>query len=817
MKAKTLCLVPHQQLARKWQQFSQEHQRDLLPFSIRGLVSFLLKEKGLPYWENRLLEELAIWEALWQLDLEEFASLRQFPGFVKELRRIFHQIDMQEDVLGELSSLERQELLMIYEFYHNYIKQHKVLDEAGQLKHALDYLSESKMLKDVEQIELKFLVPDELFSLQREFIERLSEGRKVIVEKYPEAKSVTVNAASDLKEEVEIIARDLRQKIENGVSPAMLGVAFPNLDDYLPFIYPIFDRHQIPWKKPAFKLSDTPLAKGILSVYSGEIEGWQKRNFLQLTEQGWGLPFNLNSEERRLLRLAAPSKGFIAWREQLRGSSNFDQLFTELNELLDLIAKKQSIAQHCYGLRKILDKFPPQRWEITDVESMGLFLKALDGFLTIIDTLQTSYQVITMEEFYLVLKDALTAYTLRASAQFTQSVQISSLDQAVGMDFEYLYLGGLIEDAFPRLASTHWLTKIAHPNYDEALFARLKQSSKNLRLSYPEADTAGRTNLPSPLLDTSEIVGVGFEVKQASSGTSRRRVDDGNLDDKLISTYLSTLFSSNTLSATSLNYYAECPYKFYCSEVLKLEALEEEAEEPTALELGNLIHKTLYLFWERHQEGPLPLIEDAQQEIVEIAESSFKDEGQELPRFVAKQFRKFIRKDIQALPDGFRPRYLEKRFDGVKLVSSLGTVTLRGVFDRVDVNNREEYILYDYKSGRSPDLQNVLAGKNIQLPVYLLAIKDMLPGRVLGAAFYSFKTNKRVGLWLLSAIKDLKIRKGSGCLSNPEWEETLEFLENKLVSYVEGIFNGDFRVNPISLDICKYCPFLGVCRREAIG
>ena len=66
--------------------------------------------------------------------------------------------------------------------------------------------------------------------------------------------------------------------------------------------------------------------------------------------------------------------------------------------------------------------------------------------------------------------------------------------------------------------------------------------------------------------------------------------------------------------------------------------MEEEAEEPTALELGNLIHKTLYLFWERHQEGPLPLIEDAQQEIVEIAESSFKDEGQELPALLPNSF-----------------------------------------------------------------------------------------------------------------------------------------------------------------------------------
>ena len=70
----------------------------LQPLTIQGLASRILKERGVVYREDWVLETVAVWEAVEQLlpDLEYFAPIAHYPGFVDEVRWLLHQVDYGE-------------------------------------------------------------------------------------------------------------------------------------------------------------------------------------------------------------------------------------------------------------------------------------------------------------------------------------------------------------------------------------------------------------------------------------------------------------------------------------------------------------------------------------------------------------------------------------------------------------------------------------------------------------------------------------------------------------------------------------------------
>ena len=112
----TLCLVPHQQLARKWRQAAVQADSDLRPFSIKELVAHLLKEQGCPYRDSLFLEQIAVWEAVWEAapQLEYFAGMVNFPGFAADLHNLFYRYGAEQVRFDQLSHQEQRELTLLY-------------------------------------------------------------------------------------------------------------------------------------------------------------------------------------------------------------------------------------------------------------------------------------------------------------------------------------------------------------------------------------------------------------------------------------------------------------------------------------------------------------------------------------------------------------------------------------------------------------------------------------------------------------------------------------------------------------------------------
>ena len=145
-------------------------------------------------------------------------------------------------------------------------------------------------------------------------------------------------------------------------------------------------------------------------------------------------------------------------------------------------------------------------------------------------------------------------------------------------------------------------------------------------------------------------------------------------------------------------------------------------------------------------------------------------------------------------------------------------ISFRGRIDRLDSNGTQIFVT-DYKRSRSPSLEDLKKGLDLQMPIYLLAAealyaKDVQP---VGSAYFILKNNKRASKFLLADVgnkdlpkRDIKLEQ-DGAIINETWQSFKDFCSKLLVDYVENIYAGNFLVEP--KDKCKdNCPMKNICR-----
>lgn len=196
-----------------------------------------------------------------------------------------------------------------------------------------------------------------------------------------------------------------------------------------------------------------------------------------------------------------------------------------------------------------------------------------------------------------------------------------------------------------------------------------------------------------------------------------------------------------------------------------------------------------------------------------------------------------------------------------------------GVADRIDtctLHDGETFFrVTDYKTGRSQtmDMSNILAGKSLQLIMYLAAVREHLKKRVEGGAapaalLYTpakeivIASHTKLPPDKVAAEREKELRRRGFVLDDPEvihamehmdgpnakflpvrikdgkaigddlcTKEQLDMLEKytrlKMGEMVDGIASGEVFPNPVSRGMdrtsCSYCPYKAVCHKDACG
>jgi ATP-dependent helicase/nuclease subunit B len=290
-----------------------------------------------------------------------------------------------------------------------------------------------------------------------------------------------------------------------------------------------------------------------------------------------------------------------------------------------------------------------------------------------------------------------------------------------------------------------------------------------------------------------------------------------------------------TVSATALEEYATCPFRFLMHRVLGIEPIEEpeEALELSALDRGSLYHAVLEEFMRKLADrGEFTLRPETRDLLLAVAERLI-DRGpwdlagypgaralvlRELVFDLALWLADETAEARELVPSHFEVRFGGDRSDGDDALSTeegvpfdaVGDVAIvfGGRIDRIDVSPRGDRArVIDYKSGRRvPSAGAVIEhGKRLQLPVYLLAARRMLagphPGIDVESAEYLYVAAR-------GARRSLELP--SGLL-----DDKMDDLRAAVGLIVQGIAAGMFFVFPEDAT-CRNCEFAEACTSGAV-
>ncbi|MDR0196631.1 MAG: PD-(D/E)XK nuclease family protein [Oscillospiraceae bacterium] len=197
------------------------------------------------------------------------------------------------------------------------------------------------------------------------------------------------------------------------------------------------------------------------------------------------------------------------------------------------------------------------------------------------------------------------------------------------------------------------------------------------------------------------------------------------------------LLGFDYFSPTRLETLMGCRFKFFCGSGLGIYALaEQNNEEPTALERGNIIHFCLDALLRGYARQPEKFSGLSAAELDAAAERCIGDyRDTKLPRgyaltkrqeYILKSFKPGLLRMFGHIRDdyengGFKPDSFEKRVDFL-----FGGVCLTGKIDRIDSFSdppREYVRVVDYKTGAGKkDFSSVFYGLNMQQLLYLFAV-----------------------------------------------------------------------------------------------
>jgi RecB family exonuclease len=277
--------------------------------------------------------------------------------------------------------------------------------------------------------------------------------------------------------------------------------------------------------------------------------------------------------------------------------------------------------------------------------------------------------------------------------------------------------------------------------------------------------------------------------------------------------------AATAYSLSALERYQDCPFKFFASDVLRLEEAPEDEPTLSPRARGRFIHEVFqqfFLAWDAQGETTItPERVDAARAVFAdvagplLARLPESDAALERTRLFGSAISVGIVDVVLGLEAG-RPipveaRWLEHRFEGVFSLGADGRqIALKGVADRIDLLAGRRLRVIDYKTGYAPNSRRAL-----QVPIYALCAQQRLEERdgrsweIDEAAYVAF-TGKRS---LVPVVKS-----GSG-----DAGEMLAAARARAFEVVDGIAAGIFPPRPHDPMMCRYCAYSTVCRKDYVG
>lgn len=316
-------------------------------------------------------------------------------------------------------------------------------------------------------------------------------------------------------------------------------------------------------------------------------------------------------------------------------------------------------------------------------------------------------------------------------------------------------------------------------------------------------------------------------------------------------TYLQDLKQPFTLSYSAIDEYYHCAFRYYVSHILKI---KQENLDDFYIDVGTIFHAILSKCFDKNFQFQKEWQEEIKKYSFSFSEFLFLEKLKQELEYDVKILYK------QLTYSRFTDALYEKRLSIPVINSKNITIDFVGIIDKISYLREEEHTLVsliDYKTGNlSIELNNIIYGLGMQLPIYLYLIKrsnlfsnTLITGfylqkiinkeikRVPGKRMEELKENllKLVGYstdqeemlrkfdltyedsHLINGLKRKKegFYSYSKVLNSRQMDEIENIVSNKIEEATEDILDAKFFINPKRIDGntigCEHCSYRDLC------
>ncbi len=349
----------------------------------------------------------------------------------------------------------------------------------------------------------------------------------------------------------------------------------------------------------------------------------------------------------------------------------------------------------------------------------------------------------------------------------------------------------------------------------------------------------------------------GLHLAELRTAPKSLSSHEGVIDEEpLLAALRTRLGAGHSFSATQLELYGRCPFRFFAQELLNLQPLRDPEEDDSARKRGNLVHRTLYRFYATHGEAA-ERAENLAENIAELRRQGRQvaDEMRLTGFFWERELERLLGSD-DGEREGVLPRFLRLQaaaanpavpthfelsfgsYPGMGEGDPQSTTTLyaigdpetgsevriAGKIDRIDRTADGRFVVFDYKTGRMPSVADIDTGLNLQLPLYLLAAESLFEELELrqgaGAAYLMLRDLEdcgRSGLFADATHRNTAyVASGRyGIYEHEAYRQRLDAVRGFVLSYTRAMRRGVFHVTTHDPDkICPHCPYQQSCRLD---
>lgn len=344
-----------------------------------------------------------------------------------------------------------------------------------------------------------------------------------------------------------------------------------------------------------------------------------------------------------------------------------------------------------------------------------------------------------------------------------------------------------------------------------AVLGALRNISKKEAL----ADRSLRGTLEELLVHPPSYARIHASLRPVRSGLSDERIRTGR--------YLEI----SETSPTRLEEYAKCPYRYFANRVLKL---KDPSQDIAVMQKGNILHYVLQQYFDprREKTPPEPLepfirreLEAGFQKYPLVWSDPYREDLDRRELFEMLFY--FLQEETKRLAEAsFKPLRVEYSFGSapechapaLEIAGEGKRFRLQGRVDRIDTDKeRTCAVVVDYKRSARFKRADLELGVALQLPLYLLSVRQHLKLAPLGGEIYSVRDRKRSGFYCADRTAPFG-KEFSARTPDPE-EEFQKILDRALRfsgKFIKAIEALEIPVKPRACE--SFCPYSAVCRIE---